>query len=248
MALSASFIEGAAGRILLTSHEADTPSGHAIVVLPAFGEEMNKSRRLVRDTAVRLSGLGYLVVVPDLFGCGDSEGSIEEARLDTWLDDLRAVLRWTECQGVDHVSILAVRAGAMFLEPLLNGSTFQRVVGWQPINGADTLRDLLRVRALNLRMSGQASSSPAAMLDELLNTASSMELSGYTISSELAADMTDTTTGFVESRDGFTIVEFGQASTEPGVITVGGERFWRALEPGPNEELVSATVGLFASQ
>lgn len=248
MALSASFIEGAAGKILLVCHEADVSSGHAVVVLPAFGEEMNKSRRLVRDTAARLSHLGYLVVVPDLFGCGDSEGSIEDARFDTWVGDLKAVLSWTTSQGVNHLSALTVRAGAMFLDPLLADWTFQRVIGWQPINGADTLQDLLRMRSLNLRMSGQVSVSPTTMLEDLLSKGARMALSGYTISSELAVDMMDTTTGFVEERDGFTAIHFGQARTGPGTIIVGGERFWRALEPGPNDELVSATVRLLANQ
>ena len=209
---------------------------------------MNKSRRLVRETAARLSDAGYLVVVPDLFGCGDSEGSIADASIDTWVDDLQAVLHWIQRQGIDHLSALAVRAGAMFVEPLLASWTLQRVVGWQPINGADTLRDLLRVRSLNLRMSGEVPGSPETMLEDLLSEGSRMALSGYTVSSELAVGMMGTTTGFAEGRDEFTIVNFGQASTEPGTITVGGERFWRALEPGPNDELVSATVGLFASQ
>ena len=248
MVLSASFIEGAAGRILLTCHEPDEPSGHAVIVLPAFGEEMNKSRRLVRDTAVRLSDSGYLVVVPDLFGCGDSEGDIEDARLATWLDDLRAVLQWSESRNIDTWSVLVVRAGAMLLEPLLAESTFQRVVGWQPIDGADTLRDLLRVRSLNLRMSGKSSNSPAALLDDLLQGRSNLTLSGYTLSTELAVDMMGTTTGFGNDRDGLTVVQFGQAMTKPGVITVGGERFWRALEPGHNEELIAATVEIFTSQ
>lgn len=244
-ALSASFIDGAAGKILLTCYGAASHNGHAVIVLPAFGEEMNKSRRLIRNTAIRLADKGYLVINPDLFGCGDSEGCIADARLSTWIDDLCAVITWAKGIDACRFSILAVRAGAMLLDGLLARQDWENVVGWQPVDGAETLRGLLRIRALNRRMSGQSTESAAEMLERLLEAGMRMDMSGYTISTELAKDMMITETAFSTGSAGFAAVRLAREAQEERVIAIGGERFWRVLEPGPNEELVTSTVGLF---
>jgi exosortase A-associated hydrolase 2 len=245
--LSATFIDGARSRILVTVYTPTSPSEHAIVVLPAFGEEMNKSRRLVRASAVQLAKKGYAVVIPDLYACGDSEGQFGDARLDIWHEDLRSVVDWIAAGNAVRFSALSVRAGAMFLKTLLHLVELENLVAWQPVTGADTLRSLLRIRALNLRMAGQSPASPSEMLTRLQEDGGHMNLSGYMISSGLATDLQ----GAGDEIDAgnrsckSTILSFDRQSAEAGVIAVSGERFWRALEPGPNDALVNLTTRLF---
>ena len=210
---------------------------------------MNKSRRLVREAGVRLAAAeGYVTVVPDLFGCGDSEGEIEQATMALWNRDLQLVVEWARDAGISRFSALAVRAGAIFLEGMRRHVDLQRVVAWQPVDGTQTLRDLLRVQALNLKMGGDHGGGKACTLDDLKQEGKSHTLSGYCISSALARGMLESDTSFEESRPDYTRIQFGGESDDAAVVVVNGERFWRALEPGVNEALVASTVDLFAGR
>jgi hypothetical protein len=124
----------------------------------------------------------------------------------------------------------------------------QRVVAWQPVDGTQTLRDLLRVQALNLKMGGDPGRGRALTLDDLKQEGESHGLSGYCISSSLARGMLESDTSFEESRPGYMRIQFGGESDDDAVVVVNGERFWRALEPGVNEALVARTVDLFAGR
>ena len=59
-----------------------------VVQVHAFGEEMNKSRRMVAQQARALARAGFAVFQIDLFGCGDSAGDFGEATWQRWLDDV----------------------------------------------------------------------------------------------------------------------------------------------------------------
>ena len=63
-----------------------------VMHLPAFGEEMNKSRAMVAAQARALANEGFQVFVPDYYGTGDSGGDFSEATWDLWLEDIRFCL------------------------------------------------------------------------------------------------------------------------------------------------------------
>ena len=63
-----------------------------VLLLPPFAEEMNKSRRMCALLARGLAADGWRVVRIDLFGCGDSAGSLRDASWEQWCDDLRTEL------------------------------------------------------------------------------------------------------------------------------------------------------------
>ena len=67
---------------------------------------MNKARRQAAIQARALASDGFSVLVPDLFGTGDSDGELRDARWETWLDDLErgANLAGTQAPGaIDRV-------------------------------------------------------------------------------------------------------------------------------------------------
>ena len=63
---------------------AGVPRRDGVLYVPPFAEEMNKSRRLVALQARRLAAAGFGVLVPDLYGTGDSAGDFAEARWSIW--------------------------------------------------------------------------------------------------------------------------------------------------------------------
>ena len=70
------------------------PLDKAIIHIPAFAEEMNKSRRMLAMQAQAFAGQGYAVLVLDLFGTGDSSGDFGEATWDIWLQNIDTALVW----------------------------------------------------------------------------------------------------------------------------------------------------------
>ena len=92
-ALEPQFIDGPAGRLFLVHHHPDAGRAtRAVVVLPAFAEEMNKARRQVALASRQLVTRGVGVIVPDLRGSGDSDGEIAEATVAGFAEDLGAVV------------------------------------------------------------------------------------------------------------------------------------------------------------
>ena len=83
------FLAGAAGPLFclqLAPAPGMTPRG-ALLYLPPFAEEANRSRRMAVLQARRLAARGWPVLLLDPFGTGDSAGAFHEARWELWLDD-----------------------------------------------------------------------------------------------------------------------------------------------------------------
>jgi len=88
------------------------PQGTILCIQP-LGNERDCARRVVAAQAWRLAGRGWVVFVPDLYGCGDSAGEAAEASLDAWRRDLLrfAALVRRRAQGPNV--LWGVRAGAL---------------------------------------------------------------------------------------------------------------------------------------
>jgi exosortase A-associated hydrolase 2 len=256
VSFAGTFIDGGAGRIFLLTYEPAAPTGAALLVVPAFAEEMNKSRRLVAATARALAARGVRTVVPDLYGTGDSAGEFAAARWETWCEDLRRAADWLRERGAREIDVLLVRLGAALHADAFAGGAvpFRRAVAWQPVaRGAETLRQLVRLKNMAARMAGEKTGSVEEMLRELTTGPEPMELGGYLVARELAASLERAT--FAPAAEGMPphglVVEFDPsapaASAEPAgaawrSVKIAGERFWSVVEPRDNLALVAATV------
>ncbi len=259
MGINGQFIDGAAGRILLVSHEPAGPARASVVVFPALADEMNKSRRLVWSLGRTLASRGIRTVVPDVFGTGDSAGEFGDARLDTWNDDMRASVAWarSQCDGPCHA--LLVRFGACLYphsaEWLAEGGA-HRVAAWQPEHeGSAVLRQLLRMKVMSERVTWGRSTKLATLREALLADGGETELGGYVFRAPLANAIEsagfdwDTLPVDAEGHLFDWSRPAGDAEapeSEPsavGTTYVSGQRFWSAVEPGDHPELVAATAG-----
>ena len=158
--LSGQFL-GDSGRrafVLLREPADAAPGGGSVLVVPPFAEEMNKSRRMIAETSQRLCEAGLAVVLPDLFGTGDSEGEFRDATVERWIEDLSSACRLAESRGRPVRAILAVRLGSALAAAAARAGAVPAVatsVWWQPVlDGKRHLGQFLRLRVAAGSMRG----------------------------------------------------------------------------------------------
>ena len=193
MVMSAGFLDGAKGPLFHVLH---TPAAGAAVrgsVLYAhpFAEEHNKSRRMAARQARALAEAGYVVLMPDLFGCGDSAGDFADADWAGWLDDLRTGLAWLQARHPAPVILWGLRTGCLLLGELCAGAdAFEptATVYWQPvINGELFLTQFLRLRMAAGMIGGNKETTRD--LRARLDAGESLEVAGYALSPQLASGL-----------------------------------------------------------
>lgn len=261
------FLPARHGRLFCLERPA--PDGLAgadcVLVLPAFAEEMNKTRRMLALLGDALQARGISLFAPDLHGTGDSEGDFGEARLETWQDDLQDCLGWLREAGVARLHVLAVRTGALLLGGLASGPLpLGRLLLWQPVgSGKSYVNQFLRLRLAGNLIAGNASDAGMAGLREELRQQGSLEIAGYRCREDLLTGLAS-----IELQDlpvdGFAAVDCFEVGLEDaekaspamarvlerwraagGAVagrTLAGDPFWATTEISIVPGLVDATV------
>jgi exosortase A-associated hydrolase 2 len=191
VSVSGTFIDGAKGPIFVLLRQPGTPAAGCVMVVPPFGEEMNKSRRMVTDLALALAERRIATLVPDLYGTGDSGGDFVEADWAGWQDDLVRTARWSATRGLPITGALATRLGcALAAAVLASGAvgSVTKAVLWQPVfDGGRFLTQFLRLRTAASLMADRKES--IAELRGRLQAGEVVEVAGYGLTGALAADL-----------------------------------------------------------
>jgi exosortase A-associated hydrolase 2 len=178
-------------------HQKDLSEVQVVIHLPAFAEEMNKSRRMVSLQAQALAQTGTASLVIDLFGTGDSAGDFSEARWELWKQNIEAAIKWLQELGYRAINFTALRLGGLLALDLMdkNPGCFEKLVWWQPVVVGEThLMQFLRLRVASAMFSkGQEEKETTKMLRERLLAGKQIEVAGYDIHPELAK-------AFIEKR------------------------------------------------
>jgi len=170
-------------RLFLLSNE--PPSHHQIatVFLPAFAEEMNKTRHLVSQCRQQLHKAGLSLFQLDAFGTGDSEGDLDQTGVLQWRDDLIGLLQLLQQRGYQAVNFIAMRFGALQLFDLLAQPQtlplqLHKVVLWQPfMQSSQFLQQLFRLKVAEQMAVGEKTSQK--IMEQQLADGELLEIAGY---------------------------------------------------------------------
>lgn len=165
----------------------------ALLYAAPFGEEMNKSRRMLALLARNLARRGVAVMILDLYGCGDSDGELKDASWVQWKDDLGAALSWLQRHCDAPINLLGLRLGGLLALDFLRDNSHQvnQLILWQPVlNGQQFLTQFFRLKLAGdiLSDSNQQSGSTQSIRQQL-NDGEIVEIAGYEISSKLSSSI-----------------------------------------------------------
>lgn len=262
------FIEGGAGSLFVLLHEPATPldGQPALVYVPPFAEESNRSRRMAALTARTLSAAGIGVLLLDLFGTGDSAGDFGDAGWDTWVNDVTSGALWLRDAGYGTVGFLGLRTGAgLGLQAWRESPDLMDLaVLWQPVTSGRTFFN----QFLRLRLAAEMTDSPAGgargtkALRSALEDGEAVEIAGYSISNRVATGLEGVrltelapTRGQVHWFDVVTSLDLGIPPASQKVIdtwrergvTLGhqlihGQHFWLSPEITVLQPLIDTTT------
>jgi exosortase A-associated hydrolase 2 len=154
-----------------------------------FGDEMNKSRRMVALQARAFAAMGFGVLQMDLFGCGDSNGEFGNARWDIWKQDLEIARSWLENRATAPVSLWGLRLGALLAMDFARSSAniIDKIILWQPvISGELFLTQFLRMRLANeMFADGPEKTTGTQAMRSSLAVGERLVVAGYELTSEL---------------------------------------------------------------
>jgi exosortase A-associated hydrolase 2 len=202
------FLGGTHGRLFAMYYPPQNAEPEGLVIhLPAFAEEMNKSRRMVALQAKALSNKNFGVLVLDLFGTGESEGLLEHATWQTWLDDVDSAIHWLKRQYSDiPLYLWGLRFGCALAASYAaqTNAEIRGLMLWQPLlSGKVLLNQFLRLRVAaaltNQSKTSQTTASKSAettksLLQQLAN-GKAVEVGGYLLTPELSASILDVEAG-----------------------------------------------------
>ncbi len=180
------FAEGSAGPLFCVGalRHAAVTTGRVLLV-PPFAEEMNKSRHLLSAILRGLADTGQQVILPDLFGTGDSAGDFGEATLATWRSDLDHAI--AQMDAALPLDVVGLRFGTLLAADLVQRHPVRSLTLLQPVSeGRQQLTQMLRLR-LAASLTGSAEKETAASLRQRLADGEDLEIAGYCLSGTLAA-------------------------------------------------------------
>lgn len=186
------FLRGRSGPVFVVYHapQAVTAAPY-LIYLPPFAEEMNRARRMAALQARAFAAAGIGVLLVDPFGCGDSAGDFAEARWSIWRDDVAVAADWLMQRGAATLGLWGLRLGALLAADAARAEPgrYERLILWQPvISGSGFLTQFLRIRLAG-GLTGQGKTETTAQLRRRLNEGTPLEVAGYTLAPELAAEI-----------------------------------------------------------
>ena len=181
------FIEAGTGkRFCLVTRPARPPLG-ALLYIPPFAEEQNKSRRTAALAAQAFAKQGWLILQLDLFGCGDSSGDFADANWSDWLEDLSLGWQWLQTYSQGPCALWSLRAGSLLAADWLAGQTITPPwLMWQPVtNGRQHLAQFLRLKTANAMLAETGVQNAAQSLRDTIQAGHPIEVAGYTVTPDL---------------------------------------------------------------
>lgn len=258
------FLRAGRGERFCIFHPASADPRGAVLYLPPFAEEMNKSRRMAALQSRALAASGLAVLQIDLFGCGDSSGEYGEASWEIWREDVALAMRWLAQHVHPAITMWGLRLGALLAldaAPQCDPAP-AAFVFWQPVlKGEALMTQFLRLRVASEMLSEGKSRSGVQDLRAALAAGATVEIAGYDLSQQLVAAIDDLALDAqlpARAVHWFEVVaQAGRALPAPAqrivdnwsrdglridVHRVEGQPFWNTVEITECPALISATT------
>jgi hydrolase, ortholog 2, exosortase system type 1 associated len=182
------FLDSAQGKRFHVLHASPTPR-MTWLYIPPFGEEMNKSRRMITLLGQALVQCDQALLIPDLAGCGDSAGELREVTQDTWVQDIQQSCQWLIDRYPVPIGLWSLRSGSLTLFKFLEKTPAHHFscILWQPVlNGAVFLNQFLRLKVAADMALGHKTLTQT--LRQQLREGQPLEIAGYELPPPLADD------------------------------------------------------------
>jgi exosortase A-associated hydrolase 2 len=184
------FLGGGAERRFCLFHPPAGPCRGAVLYVPPFAEELNRTRRMAALGARRLAAHGYGVLQIDLLGTGDSAGDFADARWALWKQDLDTGAAWLRARFDAPLTLWGLRLGALLALDHARTTTtpLAPMLLWQPAaSGSTYLTQFLRLRTAGAMLGEDAAAqSGTKALRAALQAGATLEIAGYDLTPELA--------------------------------------------------------------
>ncbi|MET0012480.1 MAG: hydrolase 1, exosortase A system-associated [Sedimenticola sp.] len=259
------FVPGCNGSFRITLFLPDSQPKGWVICFPPFAEEMNKCRRMMSEQARALAAVELAVVLPDLFGTGDSSGDFGDADWLTWKTDMVSLVESIYQQGHENVFFWGIRVGCLLALDVSKhiSNPAKGITFWQPVsNGQQAMTQFLRLRMAAGMMEG--TQEKVSDLRHQLMDDNSVEIAGYDLPPGLFKTIDDLTMASLvpENVDALTWFEVSsnsdkplspmvrkvidtwhQAKVEVDAQIVLGDSFWATQEITMVPELIRQTTG-----
>lgn len=183
------FLDGAAGKLFCTGslHGESRDPRRKVLIVPPFAEELNKARHVLATLAASIGDAGHDVLMPDLFGTGDSAGDFSEATLDIWRSDLDLAIEHLDARG--ELELVGLRTGALLAADTACRHRVKSLTLLHPmVDGRQQLTQMLRLRLAGGLM-GEGEKETVSQLRQRLADGECLEIGGYGLSGQLAAGL-----------------------------------------------------------
>jgi len=157
-----------------------------------FADEKKSTQNFFVDLAKNLCLAGYLVVLFDLNGCGDSEGNFKDASITSWLDDINNIyLHIKKTFEIKNIGFIGLRFSAYLGMLSLNNSLFfNRLILIEPIfNVRNYFEKLLRGKLIKELHTYKSILSDKGKFANNLDKNKFIDIDGYEISSGFYLDL-----------------------------------------------------------
>ena len=162
------------------------------VYIHPFAEEMNKSRRMAALQARAFAKLGFAVLVIDLYGCGDSDGNLNNATWTIWKQDVLSAVDWLSQRKLGPLHCWGLRLGTILGLNIWHDSSdvFESALLWQPILKGETfMTQFLRLAIAGDALREGKGGLTTNTLREQISAGDMVEVAGYPLTNPLVQEI-----------------------------------------------------------
>ena len=214
--------------------------------IPAFAEEMNKSRRMVALQARAFAQQGFGVLVLDLLGTGDSSGSFSDATWLIWQRDIDTAIQWLVGQGAESINLWGLRMGGLLAMDFIanTGVKIDKLICWQPVlNGETFVMQFLRLRVAAAVMDRHAPQEKTSELKHQLLDGKAVEVAGYLLNPDLIMPMLALRANELDLSAVSELMLFEVVSSEDVEVSPANAKFIEILNSNNQRATIKTVVG-----